>query len=101
MPRWGKGRAKDDSDGSGDERPTKKAAKSDDDTDGITICELSAHRKVTVRSFKGKVFVDIREFYNKDGKELPGKKGISLSIDQWEVLRDNIEEIDRAVKESD
>ncbi|KAI5062157.1 hypothetical protein GOP47_0022696 [Adiantum capillus-veneris] len=103
MPRWGKGRAKDDfiDDGSDEEKPARKAAKKEvDDTEGITVCELSGHRKVTVRSFKGKVYVDIREFYTKDGKDLPGKKGISLSLDQWEVLRDNVEAIDKAVKES-
>lgn len=102
MPR-GKGRSKDDFiDDSDDERPAKKVAKREnDDSDGITVCELSGHRKVSVRTFKGKVYVDIREFYTKDGKDLPGKKGISLSLDQWEVLRDNMGAIDKAVKESE
>lgn len=34
---------------------------------------------MTVRSFKGTPLVDIREFYDKDGQLLPGKKG---NIDQ-------------------
>ena len=28
-----------------------------------------------VRTWQGKFVVDIREYYNKDGKQLPGKKG--------------------------
>jgi len=38
--------------------------------------QLSRTRKVVVKKFKGKVFVDIREYYNKDGLDLPGKKGL-------------------------
>eukprot|EP00250_Pteridium_aquilinum_P018379 c2405_g1_i1 orf=295-609(-) len=103
MSKWGKSRNKDSfiNDGSDDERPAKKVPRQEKvELDGITVCELSVHRKVSVRSWKGKIYVDIREFYTKDGKELPGKKGISLPLDQWEVLRDNIEAIDKAVHES-
>lgn len=32
-------------------------------------------RKLRINQFSGKLLVDMREFYTKDGKELPGKKG--------------------------
>jgi hypothetical protein len=38
-------------------------------------CQLSRNRKVAVKKFKGKVFVDVREFWSKDGEDLPSKKG--------------------------
>uniref|UniRef100_A0A2N9GRW2 Transcriptional coactivator p15 (PC4) C-terminal domain-containing protein n=1 Tax=Fagus sylvatica TaxID=28930 RepID=A0A2N9GRW2_FAGSY len=47
----------------------------DDSTDSIVVCEISRNRRVTVRTWQGKVVVDIREYYTKDGKDLPGKKG--------------------------
>jgi Transcriptional Coactivator p15 (PC4) len=35
-----------------------------------------------VRSFKGVPLIDIREFYGAEGDEKPGKKGISLTLEQ-------------------
>lgn len=37
--------------------------------------QLADRRKISVREFKGKVYVDIREFYESDGELKPGKKG--------------------------
>ncbi|MCL7027951.1 hypothetical protein MKW94_015960 [Papaver nudicaule] len=77
-----------------------KKASAPDDSDSIVVCEISKNRRVSVRNWQGKIVVDIREFYTKDGQELPGKKGISLTMDQWNVLRDHVEEIDKAVAEN-
>lgn len=62
--------------------------------------ELSGKRRVTVRKFRSSVLIDIREFYEDkaSGEERPGKKGISLTKDQFEKLKELIPEIDAAVK---
>jgi len=60
--------------------------------------QLSKAKKVSVRDFRGKTLVDIREYYQKDnGEWAPGRKGISLTRDQWEKLKDLVESIDVAV----
>ncbi|CAL0319730.1 hypothetical protein TanjilG_03582 [Lupinus angustifolius] len=100
----GKGKRKENDHASDDSEghapPNKTAKKDSDDPDSIVVCEISKNRRVSVRNWQGKIVVDIREFYQKDGKQLPGKKGISLTMDQWNVLRDHIEEIDEAVNEN-
>lgn len=73
----------------------KKAKKNSDES----IFELTEKRRVTVRSFKGKTYVDIREFYEKNGEMMPGKKGISLSPEQWKLLLEKKDEINEAIKE--
>lgn len=61
--------------------------------------QLSKTRYVTVSEFRNKVRVDIREFYiNNEGKPCPGKKGVSLSLEDWKKLTDNIDKIDKIVK---
>lgn len=44
------------------------------DDEGNEYWELSGRRRVQVSSFKNMTMVNIREYYEKDGKALPGKK---------------------------
>mmetsp|Transcript_3080 Transcript_3080/g.5663 ORF Transcript_3080/g.5663 Transcript_3080/m.5663 type:complete len:207 (-) Transcript_3080:330-950(-) len=62
--------------------------------------DLGGKKKCSVREFKGKTLVDLREYYEdkNTGEEKPGKKGISLSTEQWLALKDAADDIDEAVK---
>lgn len=45
--------------------------------EGELYWDLGAKKRITLRSWKGKQLVDIREFYGEDANDLlPGKKGI-------------------------
>ncbi|ESP00724.1 hypothetical protein LOTGIDRAFT_112486, partial [Lottia gigantea] len=62
------------------------------------VFQLARMRYVSVSEFRGKVMVGIREYYDADGEMRPGKKGISLSLEQWAALKDHMEDIDAAIK---
>ncbi|XP_010455483.1 PREDICTED: RNA polymerase II transcriptional coactivator KELP-like [Camelina sativa] len=82
----------------GDGGGGKGASKELDDDGDLIICRLSDKRRVTIQEFKGKTLVSIREYYKKDGKELPTSKGISLTDEQWSTFKKNIPAIEKAVK---
>jgi hypothetical protein len=44
------------------------------DSNGDVYWQISNLRRVTISTFRGKTMVNIREYYEKDGQELPGKK---------------------------
>ena len=50
-------------------------------------------RFISRSEFKNKVSLNIREYYEKDGKILPGKKGINLSKEEFDLLLEHLEEI--------
>ncbi|XGW31208.1 hypothetical protein V3C99_009847 [Haemonchus contortus] len=64
--------------------------------EGDEMIELGSMRYVTVRSFRGKALIDIREFYTDkaSGEMRPGKKGISLSKEQYQNFKAVMSEID-------
>jgi len=57
-------------------------------------------RRIEISDFKGAKLISIREFYEKDDEYLPGKKGISLSIDQYQALLRAIPEINAGLKDA-
>jgi len=91
-----KGKPSSKSSSSGSSGPKAKGKGSDDGED--KKFQLDRNRYVTVRDFRGKVLIDIREYYTTaDGEERPGKKGISLNATQWTKLKSLIEDVDAAV----
>ncbi|CAG9533810.1 unnamed protein product [Cercopithifilaria johnstoni] len=81
-----------------DKTPLKKSKNNGGfkNADGEEMFELGKMRFVSVRSFKGKALIDIREYYQDKGSgELkPGRKGISLSGDQYRRLKAIMGDID-------
>ena len=43
-------------------------------------------KRIAVRMYKGHILIDIREIYQKDGEKKPGKKGISLNLEQYNTI---------------
>ncbi|KAM6986167.1 SUB1 regulator of transcription a [Aplochiton taeniatus] len=92
------------------ERPAKKqkggesskaggSSKEQNSKSGDNMFQIGKMRYVSVRDFKGKCLIDIREYWmNQDGEMKPGKKGIALNPEQWSQLKDQMSEIDDAVK---
>jgi len=53
---------------------------------------------VQVREFQGKIYVDIREHYQKqDGNMAPSRKGIAITVENWEKFLGHIEDINKAI----
>ncbi|XP_031845080.1 single stranded-binding protein c31A isoform X2 [Nomia melanderi] len=81
-----------------EEKVSKKPKKETQEDEGTTW-DLGNNRQISVRDFKGKLYVDIREmYYDKDANLKPGKKGICLNMAQWRKLLSVMEDVDKAVK---
>ncbi|XP_058742595.1 RNA polymerase II transcriptional coactivator KELP-like [Vicia villosa] len=80
------------------EPPVAGVTRKNDDSE-LVICELSSKRKVTVGDYEGRTMVSIREYYVKDGKQLPTTKGMSLSSQQWSTFKNSVPAIEEAITE--
>lgn len=83
---------------SGETSKPSGSAKSERNSDD-NMFQIGKLRYVSVRDFKGKVLIDIREYWmDQAGEMKPGKKGISLNPEQWNQLKEQMSDIDDAVK---
>ncbi|XP_055064867.1 SUB1 regulator of transcription a [Misgurnus anguillicaudatus] len=74
-----------------------KSSSSSDKKDNMF--QIGKMRYVSVRDFKGKVLIDIREYWmDQEGEMKPGRKGISLNPEQWNQLKEQMSDIDDAVR---
>lgn len=58
---------------------------------------MDSKKRITVHKFKGQLKVDIREFYEDNGEMKPGKKGITLNMDNWKKFKGFIAYIDETI----
>ncbi|KAJ6593930.1 transcriptional Coactivator p15-domain-containing protein [Mycena capillaripes] len=70
-------------------------------SEGEKFIDLGKNKRATVRTFKGSTLLDIREFYvdKESGESKPGKKGVSLSMDQWQELKQATKTLDELIEE--
>ncbi|KAK4153226.1 transcriptional Coactivator p15-domain-containing protein [Chaetomidium leptoderma] len=82
----------------GDKKPKKDLAK-DTDAEEHPHWEIGNNRRIGSSQFKGNTLVNIREYYTApDGELRPGKKGISLSLDQYRALLKIIPELNQELR---
>lgn len=68
------------------------------DSENNLYWEISKARRVVLNDFKGKKMISIREYYEKDGSWLPGKKGISMTLEQYGALMGVLPAVDRELR---
>ncbi|XP_039138557.1 RNA polymerase II transcriptional coactivator KELP-like [Dioscorea cayenensis subsp. rotundata] len=64
----------------------------------LIIYRLTKKRLITLQPYNGTTLVSIREYFTRNGQELPTSKGISLPIDQWKDLKNAIPAIERGIE---
>ncbi|KAF7288671.1 Activated RNA polymerase II transcriptional coactivator [Mycena chlorophos] len=82
------------------EKDSKKKGKKEAAKEEDKFVDLGKNKRVSVSTFKNTVLVDIREFYkDKETDEMkPGRKGISLTLEQYQQLKEMLDEVDALVE---
>ncbi|KAG9190355.1 hypothetical protein G6011_08443 [Alternaria panax] len=82
--------------------PVVPELKTDENGDAYVSLNTSGKRRVTVSDFNKSTLVSIREYYVTDaGETRPGKKGISLTVDQYNALLASAPLIESALAKKD
>ncbi|CAK4031702.1 PC4-domain-containing [Lecanosticta acicola] len=71
------------------------------DDDGNAYWDLSGTRRLGVSHYKGNTLINIREYYDKDGKMMPGRKGISITIDQFNAFLQVLPQVESVLAAND
>ncbi|XP_056634944.1 RNA polymerase II transcriptional coactivator [Diorhabda carinulata] len=105
MPKKSKKQDTSDSDsGPDDVTPAKKSKteskSSKPKSEEENSWSLGKNRFVKLTEFKNTWYINIREYYNSDGELKPGKKGIMLTMEQWQKFKGCMDEIDEAIKKN-
>lgn len=61
------------------------------------MIQIGKEIRVELTEFKGKKYIGIRKWYEKDGKTLPGK-GISMNTEDWNDFVSKWEEIKKDIE---
>ncbi|KAF9959671.1 hypothetical protein BGZ65_000167 [Modicella reniformis] len=68
-------------------------------SEGDAYFELGPKKRLSIRLWQKNILIDIREYYHdKSGEAKPGKKGISLTKEQFQYILDHASEIKNAIK---
>ncbi|AEO55885.1 hypothetical protein MYCTH_2300175 [Thermothelomyces thermophilus ATCC 42464] len=81
------------------EKNAQKDLKQGTDAEGNPYWEIGNNRRIGSSKFKGSTLVNIREYYTApDGELRPGKKGISLTLEQYKALLRVIPELNEQLR---
>ncbi|KAK1836323.1 transcriptional Coactivator p15-domain-containing protein [Podospora conica] len=77
-----------------------KTVEKNTDAEGNAFWELGNKRRLGFASYKNTLLVNIREYYELNGDHKPGKKGISLTLDQYRALVQAVPQLNETLREA-
>ena len=68
------------------------------DKDNLPAFDVGGKKRVSISKFQGKLRVDIREYYEASNGLLPTKKGVSLNLEDYALLKKILPSIDHELE---